>query len=69
MSPPAPDDDRTARFMDQEERVDGVACQVAEMTGEPGDVWLMHPNILHNSAPNALETPRLALTQFVAPKG
>lgn len=62
-------EDRAQRFMGRAEMVDDVACQVAEMTGEPGDVWLMHPHSLHGSAPNVLDAPRMALTQFVAPKG
>ena len=45
-----------------------MTCQVAEMTGDPGDVWLMHPNAVHAGAPNVLEAPRLVLTQFVLPK-
>jgi hypothetical protein len=69
MSPPEPHSDRIGRFMDRVETVGGVACQVAEMVGEAGDLWLMHPDILHGSASNGLETPRMALTQFVAPKG
>lgn len=59
---------RIGRFMDRETRVGEVALRLAEMTGEPGDVWLMHPSCLHAAAPNVLAVPRLALTQFVAPK-
>ena len=68
MSPPQAEADRVARFMEAGEPVDGVICQVAEMIGDVGDVWLMHPNAVHAGAPNRLQTPRLVLTQFVSPK-
>jgi hypothetical protein len=48
--------------------VDGVPLQVEEITGEPGDVILMHPHALHDGSDNVLETPRLALTQTIYPK-
>ena len=48
--------------------VDGVKLQVTEMTGDPGDVWIMHPDLLHAPAPNVRKTPRMVLTQFVSPK-
>lgn len=57
--------DRTARFMDRETVVDGVPLRIEEMTGEPGDVWLMHQNALHAPSPNARAAPRLALAQTV----
>ncbi|HZZ67547.1 MAG TPA: phytanoyl-CoA dioxygenase family protein [Phenylobacterium sp.] len=68
MAPSPPGEARTDRFM-RPTQVGGIECEVAEMTGDPGDVWLMHPNILHAGAPNVLDRPRLALTQFVMPKG
>ena len=60
--------DRIARFMDAETVVNGVPLRVEPMTGELGDVILMHPRILHAAAPNAAKTPRLVLTQFVGLK-
>jgi hypothetical protein len=69
MTPDKSRRDRTAWFMEVATEVDGVALQVEEMTGEPGDVFLMHPAALHAGAPNMLAEPRLALTQFVMPKG
>jgi ectoine hydroxylase-related dioxygenase (phytanoyl-CoA dioxygenase family) len=69
MTPDKSRRDRTAWFMEAETQVDGVALQVEEMTGEAGDVFLMHPLALHAAAPNMLAEPRLALTQFVMPKG
>ena len=60
---------RIARFMEAETRVDGVPCRVEEMTGEPGDVFLMHPASLHAPTSNALDEPRLVLAQTIYPKG
>jgi hypothetical protein len=65
---PTRDFDRSERFMAQPTQIHGVPVQVEEMTGEPGDVFLMHPAALHAGAPNARDEPRLVLTQFVYPK-
>lgn len=35
---------------------------VTELTGQPGDVWLMDMRCLHTLAPNAAQTPRIMLT-------
>jgi hypothetical protein len=43
-------------------RVADVRLKVAELTGRPGDVWLMDPRILHAAAPNASDRPRLMVT-------
>jgi hypothetical protein len=43
--------------------VGGVTVEVQEMTGAPGDLVLMHPAMLHGLAHNALERPRMMLTQ------
>jgi hypothetical protein len=61
----ASDDDRIARFMRTGATVDGIELRVVEMTGEPGDVFLMHPGVLHAAAPNASRTPRLMLAETV----
>jgi ectoine hydroxylase-related dioxygenase (phytanoyl-CoA dioxygenase family) len=45
--------------------VDGVTVRVVEMTGEAGDVYFMHPSLLHAPSPNACNQPRLALTQWI----
>lgn len=60
---------RITRFTGEDVLADDVPLRVIEMTGEPGDAWLMHPDILHAPAPNVLDTPRMVLTQFVNPKG
>jgi hypothetical protein len=58
-------EDRIQRFMQEGAEIDGVRVRVCEMLGEPGDVILMHPMMLHAPMPNVLPTPRLMLTQFV----
>ena len=35
------------------------------VTGEPGDVWLMHPWMLHAPSANCSERPRMVLTERV----
>lgn len=69
MAAPQDGEDRIARFMGAATRVEGVDLQVEEMTGEPGDVFLMQPNALHAPSSNVLDAPRLALAETVYPKG
>jgi hypothetical protein len=57
--------ERIRRFMETGSEIDGVKVRVGEMRGEPGDVILMHPLVLHAPTPNVLATPRMMLTQFV----
>jgi hypothetical protein len=59
------DDRRVARFMQAGTTVQGVELKVGEMTGEAGDVVLMHPATLHAGAPNCRATPRLMLSEYV----
>lgn len=63
----SPDDrkDRVRRLMSEGAELDGVQVRVCEMLGEPGDVIVMHPLMLHAPTPNVLPTPRMMLTQFV----
>jgi hypothetical protein len=42
--------------------VGNVLLQIVEMTGGPGDVWLMDLRVLHVGGPNAAERPRMVLT-------
>jgi ectoine hydroxylase-related dioxygenase (phytanoyl-CoA dioxygenase family) len=42
--------------------VHDVPLQVTELTGSPGDAWLMDLRVLHASAPNAGDRPRVMLT-------
>lgn len=58
-------EDRIQRFMSEGAEIDGVPVRVCEMLGDPGDVIVMHPLMLHAPMPNVLPTPRMMLTQFV----
>jgi len=62
---PGEESGRKARFMDQGARARGIDLRVGEMTGQPGDVILMHPAILHAPSRNARATPRLMLAETV----
>jgi hypothetical protein len=53
---------RITRFMDGAEEVDGIALQVIEIAGAAGDVFLVHPLVLHVAAPNNAEEPRFLLS-------
>jgi hypothetical protein len=61
----AENDDRVDRFMRQETCVDGVPIRVIELTGEPGDVILMHPWTFHAAAPNCSAAPRMMVSHSV----
>jgi hypothetical protein len=39
-----------------------VALEVLELTGSPGDVWLVDLGVLHSGAPNAGARPRMMVT-------
>jgi hypothetical protein len=60
---PAPD--RINRFMIEGATVDGVRLRVIELTGQPGDVVLMHPWALHAAVPNCAHYPRMMLGQSI----
>ena len=49
-------------------RVDDVELRVEEMSGETGDVVLMHPLCLHASSENCGSTPRIVLASTVLRK-
>lgn len=42
--------------------VGDVALEVTELTGAPGDGYLVDLRVLHSSAPNAAERPRMTVT-------
>ena len=42
--------------------VRGVPLQVMELTGQPGDAWLLDLRVLHTTAPNAGVRPRVMVT-------
>ena len=58
LSDPNDCDARVDRFLTETD-VDGVPTQVVELTGEPGDVVLCHPWLVHNGGPNANARPRM----------
>ncbi len=45
--------------------VGGHVVRLEEMTGAPGDVIIMHPAILHGTGHNALDRPRIMLTEWI----
>jgi len=70
LSRPGDDDfGRAARFMDREHHSDGTAVQVIELTGQPGDVVLTHPWVLHSGSPNTGGYPRMMLTKNLYRRG
>ena len=43
-------------------RIGDVLVEVMELTGAPGDAWLIDLRILHTGAPNAADRPRMMFT-------
>jgi ectoine hydroxylase-related dioxygenase (phytanoyl-CoA dioxygenase family) len=43
--------------------VENLPLRLVEMTGAPGDVWLMDLRTFHSASPNAADVPRVMLTQ------
>jgi len=60
-----PGEDRIARFMAKPAHGSVGALQVVELVGEPGDVYAMHPWLLHAPAPNCGARPRMVLTERI----
>jgi hypothetical protein len=61
-------EDRVSRFMAHETEHEGVSLQVVEFVGEPGDVILMHPWIVHSLSPNCSGRTRMVLTDRLRSK-
>jgi ectoine hydroxylase-related dioxygenase (phytanoyl-CoA dioxygenase family) len=55
---PGPND-RRAVFMDEGAEIEGIRVRVVEMSGEPGDMFLCHPTIVHCVSPNCGTWPRM----------
>lgn len=53
--------DRRERYVDRGAVLDGIPMRVVELTGEPGDAYLMRADTFHTPAPNALDSPRMML--------
>jgi hypothetical protein len=62
-------DNRESRFMADGGLAWGVPVCVKETVGEPGDVYVMHPAMLHTAAPNGLDVPRMMLGQSLVSRG
>ena len=63
-----PPPDRIRRFM-QEGEAGTVPLRVVELTGDPGDVILCHPLMLHVSAQNGASVPRFMRSQRICAEG
>jgi hypothetical protein len=63
-----PDDPRARiqQFMHDGADIDGVPVRVVEVTGCAGDVFLMHPGVLHARPVNAGNAPRFMTSGFVS---
>jgi Phytanoyl-CoA dioxygenase (PhyH) len=61
--------DRVHRFMKTAAEVEDVEVRVVEMTGEPGDVTLVHPLMMHAASPNCSAVPRIVLSTTVYQRG
>lgn len=59
-----PKEDRVAAFMDRTSTIDGISLRVHEMTGKPGDVYLLHPLLVHAGPPNGGRWPRIMHRSF-----
>ena len=60
--PPVASRQHRADLLHRTSAVGNVQLQIVEMTGGPGDVWLMDLRVLHVGGPNAAERPRMMLT-------
>ena len=52
-------------LMNVEAHLGGHSVSLEQMTGDPGDLIIMHPAILHGTAHNALDRPRMMLTEWI----
>jgi hypothetical protein len=53
------DPERNTRFMQAGANIEGVQVRVVELVGDPGDVFITHPWVMHAIAPNATSIPRM----------
>lgn len=59
------DPDELRRYFHDGVAIEGTHVHLAELCGQPGDIVLMNQRILHVAAPNALDTPRMMLADFI----
>jgi hypothetical protein len=50
------------QLLDRAATIGNAQLQIVEMTGLPGDIWLMDLRVLHAGSPNAAQRPRMMLT-------
>ena len=67
LGSPAGEPDRSARLMHAGHEIGGIPVRVAELTGEPGDMIVGHPWLLHAIARNCGDKPRFMCVQRIAP--
>ncbi|MBO9575555.1 MAG: phytanoyl-CoA dioxygenase family protein [Sphingobium sp.] len=66
---PGDPEQRIACFMDRAEYDGGIPLQVVEQTGSAGDVFLVHPLVMHVAAPNTTARPRFLLSGGITTDG
>jgi hypothetical protein len=52
-----------AELLGRRARINGVELSLIELTGAPGDAWLIDLRAVHAGAPNVSDRPRLMMTQ------
>jgi hypothetical protein len=62
LASPGDPEERAARFMERGDEIDGLPVRVVELSGEAGDVFLVHPRTLHCRPTNAGTEPRFMLS-------
>lgn len=59
--------DRRRRYLGEGDVLDGVPVRVVEVTGEPGDAFVMRADTFHTLSPNSLAGPRMMLVKTWSP--
>ena len=60
---------RIERFMQLGAEIGGLPLRVAETVGGAGDLFIMHPAMLHAAAPTARPEPRLVVAETIVARG
>ena len=58
-------EERATRFLDEPVVLDGIEVCVTDVTGRPGDVFVMHSDCFHAIATNARSDPQLMSTSLI----
>ncbi len=59
------DPQRMVRYLEQGAVIDDVPLRIIELTGEPGDIVLMHPWTFHAASLNCGHAPRMMVSQSI----